>query len=413
MPEPFASNSFHRVPSLVYGPIMITDPTLGCPITVAAGRVRAAREEDLTPRFASGWGTTFEEAAINCQYEAEETYLAQMVPEGLIRRALASELGRLAIEPASLMLFSDAQYRDRDRESASGRKIPIRWKRSRPIDWIQCDARFSTREAWAPAGLCFLGYGVDAASGVSSADSNGLARGSSLEDAVVRGFCEVAERDATAIWWYNRLIVPRINLHSVEDELVWQYAQWLQIHDRELRLLHLTLDIPISIVAAVSNNDDGGAVALGFAAGRSMSKAARRAVGELAECEANLALLKRTASLAGTAGFTSGALQLYQWHEQANIRHHPHLSGGGTMQATPMELQLDWRRCYNMCRERDLDLFSVDLTQDSKSPVARVFVPNLRSTKPRFAAGRLYDVPVRLGLKSSLFPPIAETPFPL
>lgn len=411
MPERQASEARGGESSLAYDPIIITDPTLGCPITVAAGPVRMAQPT----RFVSGWGTTAQEAAANCAYEADETYFAQKIPEERIRRARAGELRGRVIEPPALMHFSDAQYRDRLRwnlDVDDRRAVPIRWRRSQRLDWIRSDPRYSTSEAWLPAGLCFLGYPNDESSGLPPADSNGLARGSSLEDAVVRGFCEVVERDATAIWWYNRLVMPRIELPSLEERLVSRYAEWLQTQDRELRLLRLTLDLPIAVVAAISHHIGGRAAAFGFAAGRSTSEAARRAVGELVECEANLALLQRNAGPFSTAASTPAAL-LYRWYLETDIRRHPHLLGGSAVEASPDELQLDWPFCLDTCRRHELKVFAVDLTHDGQSPVARVFMPGLRSTKPRFAAGRLYDVPARLGLKPSVPQPIHEVPFPL
>ena len=41
------------------------------------------------------------------------------------------------------------------------------------------------------------------------ADSNGCAAGNTREEAIVPGFLELVERDAYAIWWYNRLRVRR------------------------------------------------------------------------------------------------------------------------------------------------------------------------------------------------------------
>lgn len=412
MPERQASEAGAGGSSLAYGPIVITDPTLGCPITVAVGPVRGARPS----RFASGWGKTTQEAATACGYEADETYFAQMIPHERLSRARAGELRGHVIEPPALTLFSDAQYCERlhwNKNVDDSRAVPIRWRRSQPLDWIRSDPRFSTSEAWLPAGLCFLGYPNDESSGLPPADSNGLARGSSIEDAVVRGFCEVVERDATAIWWYNRLVLPRIDLTSLSDGLASQYADWLKTQYRELRLLLLTLDLPIPIVAAISHHVGGGAIAFGFAAGRSLSEAARRAVGELAECEANLILLKRNADMSGKAGFTPGALHLYQWHMDENIHRRPHLSGNSAVQASSAELRLDWNYCLDICREQKLEIFAVNLTHDAESPVARVFVPGLRPTKPRLGSGRLYDVPVRLGLKPSVPQAIHEVPFPL
>jgi thiazole/oxazole-forming peptide maturase SagD family component len=402
--------------SLLYGPVAITDALSGCPIAVAAGRVRAAREGDSAPRFASGWGTTFEEAARNCMHEADETYFAQLIPRDRILRACSGELAGTVIEPPAFMLFSDRQYRARRRlnnDINDRQEVPIRWSRARELDWIRSDPRFSTTEAWVPVGLCLLGYQDDSNSGVPPADSNGLATSSTVEEAVERGFCEAVERDATAIWWYNQLVMPRIDPLLLADELVSQYEAWLRSQDRELRLLQMTLDLPIPVVGAISHHGGGRGPAFGFAAGRSLREAARRAVGELAQCEANLALLKRHAGVSGTSGFTTGALRLYRWHEETNVGHHPHLSGGAPAHKVTAEVHLSWPFCLAVCRERGLEVMTVDLTHPNCGPLVRVLVPGLRSTKPRFDRGRLYDVPIRLGLKSGQSGTIHEVPFPI
>jgi ribosomal protein S12 methylthiotransferase accessory factor len=45
-----------------------------------------------------------------------------------------------------------------------------------------------------------------------------------------------------------------------------------------------------------------------------------------------------------------------------------------------------------------LDFLVLDQTRpDIEAPVVRVIVPGLRHFYPRFAPGRLYDVPVKLG----------------
>ncbi len=53
--------------------------------------------------------------------------------------------------------------------------------------------------------------------------------------------------------------------------------------------------------------------------------------------------------------------------------------------------------------------YAVDLTRPELGvPVARVFVPGLRHHGPRFAPGRLYDMPVRLGWQPA---PVVEEEF--
>jgi hypothetical protein len=56
------------------------------------------------------------------------------------------------------------------------------------------------------------------------------------------------------------------------------------------------------------------------------------------------------------------------------------------------------RACVDLAKRAGLDFLVLDQTRpDIDVPVARVIVPGLRHFYRRFAPGRLYDVPVKLG----------------
>jgi ribosomal protein S12 methylthiotransferase accessory factor len=66
----------------------------------------------------------------------------------------------------------------------------------------------------------------------------------------------------------------------------------------------------------------------------------------------------------------------------------------------------DVRACQALVERRGLELLVLDQTRPEVGlPVVKVFVPGLRHFWARFAPGRLYDVPVRLGW---LARPLAE-----
>jgi len=56
--------------------------------------------------------------------------------------------------------------------------------------------------------------------------------------------------------------------------------------------------------------------------------------------------------------------------------------------------------CVEATRAQGLDFMVLDQTRaDIEVPVVRVIVPGMRHFYQRFAPGRLYDVPVKLGLR--------------
>src|SRR4029079_14773840 len=62
--------------------------------------------------------------------------------------------------------------------------------------------------------------------------------------------------------------------------------------------------------------------------------------------------------------------------------------------------------CKDVVEKKGMEMLVLDPTRsDIGMPVVKVIVPELRHFWPRFAPGRLYDVPVKLGWLSA---PLAE-----
>jgi ribosomal protein S12 methylthiotransferase accessory factor len=62
------------------------------------------------------------------------------------------------------------------------------------------------------------------------------------------------------------------------------------------------------------------------------------------------------------------------------------------------DLAADLEHCQGLVEARGLELLMLEHTRpDIGLPVVKVIVPGLRHFWPRFAPGRLFDVPVALG----------------
>lgn len=362
---------------------------------VAAARVPNLQAADLTRRFASGWGTTKEAAVENCAREIAERVAAQVSGDEVLRHGCADALDGLVVTPPQLMLIDDAQHLT---EARAGSDVPsAKWDAATSIDWLAADAGLGMARAWVPAGLCFLGHARDRIAGLSAADSNGLAAGNTREDAAVRAFLELVERDAVAIWWYNRLRRPQLDPADLEDPLILAYAGWTVQRGRRLSLLDLTHDLGLPVIAAVSDDGQGRRIALGFGAGCDAATAARHAIGELTQFDCNIDLIEQRAGRHGEAGLAPEVRRLLRWWREATIGDHSHLAGTSVAAPPGCHAVLDLAACHDICRRHELTFLAVDLTRPVLGvPVVRVLVPGLRPMAPRFAAGRLYDVPVQL-----------------
>jgi ribosomal protein S12 methylthiotransferase accessory factor YcaO len=101
------------------------------------------------------------------------------------------------------------------------------------------------------------------------------------------------------------------------------------------------------------------------------------------------------------------------------LEEYPFLTPSGKPPIPPAEFgPLDNTRaqadaCVEIARRAGLDFLVLNQTRpDVEVPVVRVIVPGLRHFYRRFAPGRLYDIPVELGLRDAPLPESELTPFP-
>jgi ribosomal protein S12 methylthiotransferase accessory factor len=94
------------------------------------------------------------------------------------------------------------------------------------------------------------------------------------------------------------------------------------------------------------------------------------------------------------------------WLRTATVANQPYLlpaegaprTGGSYPRAWADDLAADVRACQAVVEQLGLEMLVLDQTRPEVGlPVAKVIVPGLRHFWARFAPGRLYEVPVRLG----------------
>jgi bacteriocin biosynthesis cyclodehydratase domain-containing protein len=354
-------------------------------------------------RHASGGGGVTEaEAKTSALCEAIERYCGTRQGDEATVRASYRGLGRQAVHPAAAMLFDSRQYRDRagwNEVCARFHWVPEPFDETAEADWTPLWSLLSGERKLLPTAMLYYNPGAGAGRGSADlsvlADSNGNAAGASLGDAVVRGFLELTERDAVALWWYNRTRQPEVDLVSFEDPWITGLTEQYRRLGRELWALDLTTDLGIPVVAAISRRLDGPAedIAFGFGASFDPARALRRALTELGQ------LLPPATD---GDSYRSADPFLASWWASATLASQPYLAPASGQAARAnadypaVPAGLDGIRAA--ARRAGLDILVLDQTRpDIGMPVVKVVVPGLRHFWPRFAPGRLFDVPVRLG----------------
>jgi thiazole/oxazole-forming peptide maturase SagD family component len=231
------------------------------------------------------------------------------------------------------------------------------------------------------------------------ADSNGNAAGASLPDAIRRGFLELVERDAIALWWYNRTRQPEVCLESFEDPWISGLPERYRRLGREIWVLDTTSDLGIPVMAALSRRTGQRAedIMFGFGAHPDPRLAVRRALTELGQ------VLPPGDS--AQEGYGRADPRLAAWWAEATVASQPYLLPAPDQ---PARAAADYPPAVRHGPDLDqiraiagragVDVLVLDQTRpDIKMPVVKVVAPGLRHFWPRFAPGRLFDVPVRLG----------------
>jgi ribosomal protein S12 methylthiotransferase accessory factor len=136
--------------------------------------------------------------------EALERYAAAYVPHERLLLASARELGGEAVSPASFALFHERQY------SYPGFPF-VPFTDSVVLRWTAGFSLLDSTRAFLPAQLVYLVPPDFGDVALGSSTSNGLACGSSFEEAALAALLELVERDAVMIAWKNRLSLPLLD----------------------------------------------------------------------------------------------------------------------------------------------------------------------------------------------------------
>ncbi|MFI5913341.1 TOMM precursor leader peptide-binding protein [Dactylosporangium sp. NPDC051541] len=210
--------------------------------------------------------------------EALERY-AGMQPGGkrTAVRASYTELRAQAIDPRTLGLHATDSYQSPDfRYRPFDENAPYRWV------W----GYSFVREAPVLVPEAYAYYGTHDHDTFVYEISNGCALGSCLEEAILYGVLEIAERDAFLMTWYARMPVPRIDPSSARDRAIPTLVETIEAETGYLvHIFDITLEqgIPCFWVMAVNPSESDGQLKVVCAAGSHLDpeRAVENALSEL------------------------------------------------------------------------------------------------------------------------------------
>ncbi len=358
----------------------------------------------------SGKGASEVQAKVSALCEALERFSAEIQGDEIMIYSsicdMQEKYGSAVIHPNKVMRYSDSQYKERESINSANSHfniVPDPLEDDDLIHWTPLWSLTKQEKKYLPSSLLYFkrpsqddGFWDKF---IALACSNGNASGNSIEEAVLHGLLELIERDCTAIWWYNMLRKPELDIESFNDNWFQQSISDYHSIDRDIWALDLTSDLGIPCFAALSKNREGEQeqILLGLGCSLDPRIALQRAIAEMNQM--------LTAILFLPEGLSDD--ETVHWLQTAKLKDHSYLKPDPTKEkrrATDFvfrnsrDLLDDIKICKQKLENKGMEILVLDQTRELiKLPVVRVIVPGLRHFWARYGAGRLYDVPVNMG----------------
>jgi oxazoline/thiazoline synthase len=368
----------------------------------------------------AGKGKTDLQSKVSAFCEAIEHYSGLFSKNDYHLISSFSRIKTEAIHPSGLLNYSNKQYENRIFLNSSHGDyawVAEPFKEEEEIEWTPVWSLTNHTFKYLPTAFCYYGSPINKEHQFCRGDSNGSAAGNTLEEAILQGFMELVERDCVAIWWYNRLQRPAVDLHSFNDPYLEKLLIFIKEQDCELWVLDITnnFNIPSFVAIIRQINKPSEKIMLGFGTHFDPKIGIIRAVTELNQMLA--------------INLLHNDKQKYPdpdteyWMKNATVKNQPYLlpiKDSSLKVSTDYDkywsgdLKQDVLKCVEIAASQGLEILVLDQTRpDIQLNVVKVVVPGLRHFWPRFAPGRLYDVPVEMGWLSEPMKEEELNPIPI
>lgn len=214
----------------------------------------------------AGKGISTNQAKASAMMEGFERYSAEKQENDETVLATAEELDGEYISPQSLNLPKGVEIGE--------------------LEWSICYDLVDQKEYYVPSNGIYHPY---KSNNLFKSNTNGLASGNTLNEAILHGIFEVIERDAWSIFELTKKNYRQVDVKTIDSNLINDILKKFEDENINIKLMDLTADINVPTIAASSDDvqlKDPGLLTLGVGTHLNPEIAILRALTEVAQSRA-------------------------------------------------------------------------------------------------------------------------------
>lgn len=332
-----------------------------------------------------GKGVTHIQSQASGLCEAVERYSAQYQGNEPLLLAKRSELSQRYYDFQDLVPYSTGQYQkfsDPNHPDSKLKQAALPYN-DETVHWLPTWSLNTNEQVYVPLTSCFANIPFED-DRFARWHSNGCAAGNTLEEAILQGMFELIERDATAIWWYNRIERPEFDINLINSDYLRLLRSTLE-PDHDFWVLDLTHDIGVPVMVAVGRNRKTQGISFGFGCHLQRELAAQRALTELCQ------LIPIRDQNGAPFDFNAVEEGPYLFPSVSSSEQPARIQASG-------DIKVEILAIVDRLKNLGFETLALNYSRDPLPiKTAKVFVPGLCHIWPQLANERLYSTPVQLG----------------
>lgn len=315
----------------------------------------------------AGKGATKDQAKASAMMEAFERYSAELQENNTGKNFISACFDEIekCVNPKSLILP----------------KLPFNPEK-RELNWVKAVNIKNDKDYLVPANAVFHPYTTSNGINLFKSNTNGLASGNKIEEAVFHGITEVIERDAWSLFEIKRKNASEIDPETINNPIIRELLDKFKKAGIDVKIVNLTSDVEAATIAAVSDDmvlKDPALLTLGVGTHLDPEIAVMRALTEVAQ--------SRATQIHGTREDTTRAVFMRKAGYERMKRINKHWFGESEEVMDLDEIKNHAGKSFKEDIETSLNLLKkagfedvlfVDITRDEiEIPVVRVIIPGM------------------------------------